>query len=167
MFTNVTRFSSTTLHCKHVVCYDILHNKVAIVPTRSPALMRLTTLHSNIPEGGIPKFMTTQSQMLKGILEGCILSLMEHREVYGYELSALLEDSGLTFVSEGSIYPLLLRMQKEQLIEGTLRPAPGAGGPPRKYYNLTDKGRQVLQQFKEHWGTLKDSVDHILTRGGQ
>ena len=71
--------------------------------------------------------MTTQSQMLKGILEGCILSLMEHREVYGYELSALLEGSGLTFVSEGSIYPLLLRMQKEQLIEGTLRPAPGAG----------------------------------------
>ncbi len=167
MFTKVTRFSSTTLQCKHVVCYDILHNKVVCYRTYSQSPMRLTTLHSNIPEGGIPTFMTTQSQMLKGILEGCILSLMEHREVYGYELSTLLEDSGLTFVSEGSIYPLLLRMQKEQLIEGTLRPAPGAGGPPRKYYNLTDKGRQVLQQFKEHWGTLKDSVDHILTRGGQ
>ncbi|GAB6928852.1 PadR family transcriptional regulator [Paenibacillus sp. JCM 10914] len=110
--------------------------------------------------------MTTQSQMLKGILEGCILALMEDREIYGYELSTLLEDSGLHFVSEGSIYPLLLRMQKEQLIAGTIRPAPGAGGPPRKYYQLTDKGRDVLLQFKRHWGTLKESVDHILTSGG-
>ncbi len=110
--------------------------------------------------------MTTQSQMLKGILEGCILALMEHREVYGYELGALLEDSGLTFVSEGSIYPLLLRMQREELIEGTLRSEPGAGGPPRKYYRLTAKGRDILQQFKEHWGTLKESVDHILAQGG-
>jgi len=111
--------------------------------------------------------MTTQSQMLKGILEGCILALMEHREVYGYELGTLLENSGLTFVSEGSIYPLLLRMQKEALIEGTLRSEPGAGGPPRKYYRLTDKGQETLQQFKQHWGTLKESVDFILTSGGQ
>lgn len=108
--------------------------------------------------------MTTQSQMLKGILEGCILALMEHREVYGYELGTLLAESGLGFVSEGSIYPLLLRMQKEQLIEGTLRSEPGAGGPPRKYYKLTDKGQDVLQQFKTHWGTLKASVEYILTR---
>ena len=110
--------------------------------------------------------MTTQSQMLKGILEGCILSLMENREVYGYELSTLLEQSGLTFVSEGSIYPLLLRMQKEQLIEGTLRSDAGSGGPPRKYYTLTAKGQDTLSLFKQHWGTLKHSVDHILNNGG-
>ena len=111
--------------------------------------------------------MTTQSQMLKGILEGCILSLMEDREIYGYELGTLLEESGLTFVGEGSIYPLLLRMQKEQLIEGTMRPDARSGGPPRKYYHLTDKGKDALVLFKRHWGTLKQSVDRILTDGGK
>lgn len=110
--------------------------------------------------------MTMQTQMLKGILEGCILSLMENREVYGYELSTLLAQSGLTFVSEGSIYPLLLRMQKEQLIDGTLRSDSGSGGPPRKYYTLTEKGQASLSLFKQHWGNLKYSVDHILNSGG-
>ncbi|NMO97434.1 PadR family transcriptional regulator [Paenibacillus lemnae] len=110
--------------------------------------------------------MTTQSQMLKGILEGCILSLMKDREVYGYELSTLLAASGLTFVSEGSIYPLLLRMQKDQLISGTMRSDGGTGGPPRKYYTLTDKGRAALAQFHEHWETLRSSVDHILSSQG-
>lgn len=108
-----------------------------------------------------------QTQMLKGILEGCILSLMDNREVYGYELSSLLEQSGLTFVSEGSIYPLLLRMQKEQLIEGTVRADPRSSGPPRKYYSLTEKGQESLSLFKQHWGTLKYSVDHILNNGGR
>lgn len=110
--------------------------------------------------------MTMQTQMLKGILKGCILSLMDHREVYGYELISLLEQSGLSFVSEGSIYPLLLRMQKEQLIEGALKGDSNSGGPPRKYYSLTKKGEEALFLFKRQWGTLKYSVDHILNRGG-
>lgn len=53
------------------------------------------------------------SQMLKGVLEGCILYIISQEEVYGYELSAKLNKHGFTFVSEGSIYPLLLRMQKK------------------------------------------------------
>ena len=61
------------------------------------------------------------SQMLKGVLEGCILYIISQEEVYGYELSTKLNKHGFTFVSEGSIYPLLLRMQKEKLIEGTLK----------------------------------------------
>ncbi len=52
------------------------------------------------------------SQMLKGVLEGCILYIISQEEVYGYELSTKLNKYGFTFVSEGSIYPLLLRMQK-------------------------------------------------------
>ena len=53
------------------------------------------------------------SQMLKGALEGCILYIISQEEVYGYELSTKLNKHGFTFVSEGSIYPLLLRMQKK------------------------------------------------------
>ncbi|WHX49801.1 PadR family transcriptional regulator [Paenibacillus woosongensis] len=109
--------------------------------------------------------MTTYSQMLKGILEGCILALMESKEVYGYELTTLLEQSGLSFVSEGSIYPLLLRMQKEGLICGELRQDGVSGGPPRKYYRLTDEGVQSLRQFRKSWNGLRQSVDHVLTKG--
>ncbi len=55
------------------------------------------------------------SQMLKGVLEGCILYIISQEEVYGYELSTKLNKHGFTFVSEGSIYPLLLRMQKRKI----------------------------------------------------
>ncbi|AZK44904.1 PadR family transcriptional regulator [Paenibacillus lentus] len=109
--------------------------------------------------------MTTYSQMLKGILEGCILALMEDKEIYGYELSTLLEQSGLTFVSEGSIYPLLLRMQKEELIYGELRRDGVSGGPPRKYYSLTDQGAEALQRFRRSWNGLRQSVDYVLAKG--
>jgi PadR family transcriptional regulator PadR len=102
--------------------------------------------------------------MLKGILEGCILNIIAHREVYGYELSVLLEQSGFSFVSEGSIYPLLLRMQKEQWIVGYLKVESKSGGPPRKYYRLTETGQEVLQQFRDQWNQLKTSVDFILSK---
>ncbi|MCZ8521255.1 MULTISPECIES: PadR family transcriptional regulator [Paenibacillus] len=103
--------------------------------------------------------------MLKGILEGCLLSIIDSREVYGYELYSILAESGFEFVSEGSIYPLLLRMQKEQWITGYMKAADKSGGPPRKYYRLTPEGELVLQQFQEHWKHLKISVDHVLSKG--
>lgn len=87
------------------------------------------------------------SQMLKGVLEGCILYIISQEEVYGYELSTKLNKYGFTFVSEGSIYPLLLRMQKEKLIEGTLKAS--SLGPKRKYYHVTDKGLEQLEEFKK------------------
>lgn len=86
--------------------------------------------------------------------------MIAREEIYGYELSVKLAEQGLTFVSEGSIYPVLLRMQKENLITGTLRESPN--GPKRKYYRLTDSGRQALEEFKENWMELKEAVDHIL-----
>lgn len=62
-------------------------------------------------------YISTYTQMLKGILEGCILAIISQNEVYGYELSRKLQESGFDYVGEGSIYPLLLRMQKEKWIE--------------------------------------------------
>lgn len=92
------------------------------------------------------------------------MSIIGQREVYGYELSALLEESGLSFVSEGSIYPILLRMQKEKWIVGYMKSESKSGGPPRKYYRLTGAGQEMLQQFREHWSNLKMSVDYILSK---
>ncbi len=105
----------------------------------------------------------SKSQLLKGVLEGCILAVMAHEEIYGYELSVKLAEYGLTFVSEGSIYPVLLRMQKEKLIVGTLKDSPN--GPPRKYYQLTDEGRRALEVFKRDWMDMKEAVDRILHQG--
>ncbi|MBJ8107476.1 MULTISPECIES: PadR family transcriptional regulator [Bacillus cereus group] len=100
------------------------------------------------------------SQMLKGVLEGCILYIISQDEVYGYELSTKLNQYGFTFVSEGSIYPLLLRMQKEKLIEGTLKAS--NLGPKRKYYHLTKKGFEQLEAFKESWDMVSTTVNQLL-----
>ena len=109
--------------------------------------------------------MSARSQLLKGILEGCILAMMERDEVYGYQLSVKLAQYGFSFVSEGSIYPILLRMQKEKLIKGTMRDSPS--GPKRKYYHLTEDGREALHEFRNNWAELKQSVERVLQQGGE
>ncbi len=102
----------------------------------------------------------SKSQLLKGVLEGCILAIIKNDEVYGYELSVRLANYGLSMVSEGTIYPLLLRLEKEKLIQGTLRKSPS--GPNRKYYSLTPAGFQALEEFKQNWENVKHPVEQIL-----
>lgn len=107
--------------------------------------------------------LSLRSQLLKGILEGCILAVIEQEPTYGYELSVKLQQFGLGDISEGSIYPILLRLQKEQLIKGTFQKS--EAGPNRKYYHLTDDGKAALVEFKIHWESIKIPVDHIMKGG--
>ncbi|MER2000317.1 MAG: PadR family transcriptional regulator, partial [Lysinibacillus sp.] len=74
--------------------------------------------------------MSIRTQLLKGILDGCVLAVIEKETVYGYELSTKLQDAGLSDVSEGTIYPVLLRLQKNGYIVGEMRPS--ESGPNRK-----------------------------------
>jgi len=106
--------------------------------------------------------MSLRSQLLKGVLEGCILSLIKREPVYGYELSMKLQRFGLNEVSEGSIYPLLLRLQKAGLIQGEMRDSPS--GPKPKYYYLTESGEKALQAFKAEWEDIRIPVELILRR---
>lgn len=108
--------------------------------------------------------MSLRSQLLKGILEGCILSIIKQEPTYGYELSVKLQAFGLADISEGSIYPILLRLQKESLIIGEMRKS--EAGPRRKYYQLTVEGHQALDDFIKHWEAIKDPVDLIIKKGG-
>jgi PadR family transcriptional regulator, regulatory protein PadR len=108
--------------------------------------------------------MSLRSQLLKGILEGCILAMMNKRPIYGYELSVVLKEFGLTNISEGSIYPILLRLQKEKLISGEMKKS--EAGPKRKYYQLTAKGKEALAEFNQQWELIKHPVDRILKSGG-
>lgn len=108
--------------------------------------------------------MSLRSQMLKGILEGCILSIIHQQPTYGYEISVILQEYGLENISEGSIYPILLRLQKEKLIIGEMRKS--ESGPKRKYYQLTEDGNEALKEFYLQWEAIKNPVDNIVHQGG-
>lgn len=98
--------------------------------------------------------------MLKGIIDGCILAIIHEKEIYGYELAEKLEQYGFDSFSEGTIYPLLMRMQKEELVTSTLKKS--TAGPKRKYYSLTSKGEQELRKFIKRWKLLQSSVNSVL-----
>lgn len=100
------------------------------------------------------------SQLLHGVLDMCLLSLIEEEATYGYEMVAKLKDRGLDQASEGSIYPLLSRLQKQGLIEGYL--VQSQAGPARKYYRMTDEGRRTAAQWRDEWHLFRTSVDAVL-----
>ncbi|MDN6640296.1 MAG: PadR family transcriptional regulator [Tetragenococcus sp.] len=102
------------------------------------------------------------SQMLKGVLTGSILLLLSKEELYGYKLSEQLEQFGFTEISKGTIYPLLLSLEKKNLIVGTMRPSDN--GPKRKYYSLTKNGYEEKNAFLSQWTVLKNNVDRLIER---
>ncbi|ANS78016.1 Transcriptional regulator, PadR family [Serinicoccus hydrothermalis] len=104
------------------------------------------------------------TQLRRGVLEYCVLALLSDEERYGYDLVVELSAAGLV-ASEGTIYPLLSRLRKDELVSTVWRESPT--GPPRRYYALTRHGRAVLDDFVRSWTTFKLSVDHILTREAQ
>ncbi|WP_312753278.1 PadR family transcriptional regulator [Rummeliibacillus suwonensis] len=104
--------------------------------------------------------MSTRSQLLKGILDGCVLAVIEKETVYGYELSKKLQWIGLADVSEGTIYPVLLRLQKNGWIYGEMRPS--EEGPNRKYYTLTENGKKALCDIRREWSGISVAVNTLL-----
>lgn len=100
------------------------------------------------------------SQILKGVLTGSILLLLSKEELYGYRLSEQLAKFGFTDISNGTIYPLLLSLEKKNLIQGTMRVS--ENGPKRKYYALTEKGELEKESFLKQWNHLKNNVDQMI-----
>lgn len=99
-------------------------------------------------------------QLRKGVLEFVILLSLEEREQYGFQLISGIATRTAIDVSEGTLYPLLLRLAKDGLVGSRL--ASGGGGAPRKYYALTDLGRELLHGMIPTWSKLVSSVDHLL-----
>lgn len=105
--------------------------------------------------------MNNKSQMLKGCLEGCVLRIIDIKgEIYGYDILKTLRDNNFSTLTEGTLYPLYTRLQKNELITATVRES--SIGPARKYYKLTPKGKVALTQFCEDWEEISNSVHHIL-----
>lgn len=103
------------------------------------------------------------SQLRRGTLEYCVLALLQDGERYGFELVRTLSQADGMVTSEGTIYPLLSRLRREQLVTTFWRES--TSGPPRRYYQLTDAGRAALADFTEEWARFRDAVDYLLTEG--
>jgi PadR family transcriptional regulator PadR len=100
----------------------------------------------------------TKAQMRKGILEYCILSILEKNDAYSSKIIEKLKESQLIVV-EGTLYPLLTRQKNAGLL--SYRWEESTQGPPRKYYSLTDLGREVLEELDKSWKERVDAVSQI------
>jgi len=93
------------------------------------------------------------------------MSIIDEEASYGYEMVSKLRDRGLNLASEGSIYRLLSRLQKQGMIESYL--VQSSEGPARKYYRMSEPGRTTLEQWLHDWVGFRDSVDEVLNGGGR
>ncbi|MFC5469076.1 PadR family transcriptional regulator [Cohnella suwonensis] len=87
--------------------------------------------------------------MLKGVLEGCVLEIISRKETYGYEITRQLNALGFADVVEGTVYTILIRLEKNKLVEITKRPSDM--GPPRKFFAINDAGLEELRRFWDKW----------------
>ena len=99
-----------------------------------------------------------QVQLKKGALELCVLALLARQESYAYDIAATLADS--VDMGEGTIYPLMRRMQNDGLV--TTRLVESSSGPPRKYYRLTPEGRAAYTAQKREWRAFTDAVNRLV-----
>ena len=100
-----------------------------------------------------------KSLVLRGVLDLCVLALLQERPVYGYEISQRLAEQGL-LMSGGSTYPLLARLEKAGLVSTHVLPS--STGPPRKYYSMTAAGHTVLRDGMVEWSTISEAVTGLL-----
>lgn len=107
--------------------------------------------------------MDDLTEMLKGTLEGCVLEIISREETYGYAITRSLNALGLADVIEGTVYTILLRLEKNGLVQVTKRPS--GIGPPRKFYALNDAGRAELAAFWEKWDFLRSRIDRLREGG--
>ncbi|AOJ00412.1 MULTISPECIES: PadR family transcriptional regulator [Burkholderia] len=103
-----------------------------------------------------------KTQLKKGTLDMCVLAMLARRDSYAYELVSTLAET--MEISEGTIYPLMRRLQAEAWVTTYL--VESTSGPPRKYYSITDAGRASLRQMEDEWRSFVDEVNGVLALHG-
>ncbi|MFJ7698801.1 PadR family transcriptional regulator [Lysinibacillus fusiformis] len=101
--------------------------------------------------------MENLTEMLKGSLEGCVLEIISRNETYGYEITRRLNELGFTEVVEGTVYTILVRLEKKNLV--SIEKKPSDMGPPRKFYSLNEAGREELKLFWEKWDFISSKIN--------
>ena len=100
--------------------------------------------------------------MLKGVLEGCVLDIIGRQETYGYEITRRLNALGFTDVVDGTVYTILVRLERNNLVEVTKKPSDM--GPPRKFFELNQAGREELHRFWERWEFVSSKINELKER---
>ncbi|WP_281278463.1 PadR family transcriptional regulator [Paenibacillus zeisoli] len=97
--------------------------------------------------------------MLKGVLEGCVLEIISRNETYGYEITRQLNALGFADVVEGTVYTILVRLEKNKLVEITKKPSDM--GPPRKFFAINEAGREELRKFWGKWEFVSSKINEL------
>jgi PadR family transcriptional regulator, regulatory protein PadR len=101
-----------------------------------------------------------RSQMIKGFLEGFILSVIDHEQLYSQQIIQKLSEHGMKDLSEGTLYPLMLRLEQQNWVIGTRVTNPL--GPMRKIYQITDLGKKELQRITKDWEAFQIICQQLL-----
>jgi len=99
------------------------------------------------------------TEMLKGALEGCVLEIISRGETYGYEITRRLNALGFTDVVDGTVYTILVRLEKNKLV--VIEKKPSDMGPPRKFFTLNDAGREELLRFWDKWEFVSSKINEL------
>ena len=100
------------------------------------------------------------TQLRKGMLEFCILNAIRDTSLYGYDIVRTLREIEGLVISEGTIYPILSRLKREGFVKTKIKES--SEGPPRKYYQLTKAGENMLKKMNEYWQTIKAGTDIVI-----
>lgn len=106
--------------------------------------------------------MKNIAEMLKGILEGSILEIISRKETYGYEITKQLKKLGFEDIVEGTVYAVLVRLEKNELVSVIKKPSDL--GPLRKFYSLTDKGKVELNTFWTKWDFITTKINKLRSK---
>ncbi|MDK1314721.1 PadR family transcriptional regulator [Arthrobacter sp. zg.Y20] len=99
------------------------------------------------------------TEMLKGTLEGIVLAILALKPAYGYEITARLREAGFSDIAEGTVYALLIRIEKRGLVD--VEKIPSEKGPPRKVYSLNLRGSEYLAEFWSSWSFLEEHLGRL------
>jgi len=99
------------------------------------------------------------TEMLKGILEGCVLEIIGRNTTYGYDITQQLREIGFAEVVEGTVYTILVRLESNKLV--SIEKKPSDMGPPRKFYTLTKAGREELRRFWAKWDFVSSKLNGL------
>jgi len=103
--------------------------------------------------------MKNITEMLKGVLEGCVMEIISRKETYGYEITRQLNGLGFTDVVGGTVYTILIRLEKNKLVEVIKKSSDM--GPPRKFFMLNGAGRKELRKFWEKWQFISSKINEL------
>lgn len=106
--------------------------------------------------------MNNITEMLKGVLEGCVLEIISRGETYGYEITQKLRALGFSDIVEGTVYTITMRLEKNKLVD--IEKKSSTMGPPRKFYRLNEAGQQELANFWAKWNFVSSKLNELKGR---